>query len=144
MCGVIARSSRCLKKIRVRFLALKIFDSPRRPKRFQFSFREFVRHPIIRFAVAEAACGAVATRRWVSLPLARLDFRTAKSSQNLPREISSQPRLNVSLTPRGLEILLALRCIAFVQTTLPIRKLKRSTLLGRRDQPLIMQTAPEL
>src|SRR6266487_745128 len=131
MRGVIARPRRRLKKIRVRFFALKIFDPPRRPKRFQLSFREFVRHPRVFFAVGEAACRAVGMRRRVSLPLARLDFRAAKSSQHLPREISSQPRLNVSLTPRGLEILLALRCIALVETALPIRELKRSTLLSR-------------
>src|SRR5438874_13812015 len=101
MRGVIARPRRRLEKISVRFFALKIFDPPRRPKRFQLSFREFVRH--------------------------------------LPREISSQPRLNVSLTPRGLQILLALCCIALVETILPIHELKGSTLLSRGNQPLIMQ-----
>src|SRR5437763_12836545 len=117
MLGVIARPCRLLEKIRVRFFALKIFHAPRRPKRFQFSFREFHR-------------------------AARVKLCVAKSSQHLPREISSQPRLNVSLTPRGLQILLALCCIALVETTLPIHELKGSTLLSRRNQPLIMQLHP--
>src|SRR5207247_8953288 len=86
----------------------------------------------IRFAVEEA----------VSFLPARLDLRAAKSSQHLPREISSQPRLNVSLTPRGLQILLALCCIAVVETTLPIHELKGSTLLSRRNQPPHYATAP--
>src|SRR5437773_1534395 len=117
MRGVIARSRRVLEKIRVRFFPLKIFDPPRRPKRFQFSFEEFHR-------------------------AARVKLCVAKSSQHLPREISSQPRLNVSLTPRGLQILLALCCIAVVETTLPIHELKGSTLLSRRNQPPHYATAP--
>src|SRR5207253_7875975 len=62
----------------------------------------------IRFSVEEAACRAVARQRRVSFPLTRLDLCTRKSSQHLPREIPSQSRLDVALTPRGLQILLAL------------------------------------
>src|SRR5437773_2886882 len=132
MRDVIACSSRRLEKISVRFFALKIFHAPRRPKRFQLSFREFVRHPMVRFAAGEAAC----------FPLARLDLRGRKVEPAFTREISSQPRLNVSLTPRGLQILLALCCIALVETTLPIHELKGSTLLSRRNQPPHYATAP--
>src|SRR5438046_4483302 len=55
MRGVIARPCRLLEKIRVRFFPLKIFDPPRRPKRFQFSFREFHRAARVKLCVAKSS-----------------------------------------------------------------------------------------
>src|SRR5439155_6133248 len=120
MRGVIARLSSRFKKIPVARFLFEILDPPRSPERFQLFLRKFFRG---------------------HAPM-KLKSCSPKSSQHLPREISSQPRLNVSLTPRCLQILLALRCIALVETTLPIYELKRSTLLSRRNQPLIMRLHP--
>jgi hypothetical protein len=46
------------------------------------------------------------------------------SDFSLPREITSEPVLNITFSPSRFEVLLSLRRVAFISTTFPIHKLK--------------------
>src|SRR5882724_5153985 len=62
MRGVIARPSRRLEKIRVRFFALKIFHPPRAPERFQLFFRKFGSH--VRPATSLKSCAGKSSQHF--------------------------------------------------------------------------------
>jgi hypothetical protein len=57
-------------------------------------------------------------------------YKSSSCSRLLPREIASQSGFDITFAPRTLEIFLALRCVAFVETAFPIYKLKWRALLG--------------
>ena len=62
-------------------------------------------------------------------------------SRGKSREISSQPSLDVPLTPRSLKILLALCRVSFVKTTFPIYELQWNALLSRKEPALCCASA---
>ena len=69
---------------------------------------------------------------------AHLVWMTFVVEKDSPREIASQPCLQITLSPRGLEILLALCSVASIEAAFPVYQFEGRSFSCGHDEPGIM------